>query len=181
MAQAQATMTLVLVNIVFLVTNIVYQVTAQAATLPSPPIAMILDTMVSLRRATVATCVVHTQKTTHNAAIATCPHFVPYAYQPFSSLYSHCRSEHRSVSPFGTSRFEQRSPYFSRTSQSYSNPRHSVTTSEVCETPRYGCDGYYGSSDTTMSRSGAGLARSSVRRGRTYDHDFVIPGYSGSS
>jgi hypothetical protein len=109
MGQAQATMTLILVNIACLVTYNVHQATAQAATLPHPSFDMILDTMVSLHRVAVATCVVHTQKITHNAAIATCPHFVPYAQQPLSSLYSHCHSEHRSVGPFGTSRFEQRS------------------------------------------------------------------------
>lgn len=72
-------------------------------------------------------------------------------------------------------------PYFSCTAQSYSNPRHSVTTSEVRETPHYSCGGHYGSSDTTMGRSGAGLAHSSVIRGRKYDHNLFIPGYSGSS
>ncbi|EAT79573.1 hypothetical protein HBI56_053880 [Parastagonospora nodorum] len=89
----------------------------------------------------------------------------------------HSYSDHRSVSPLGSSRFENRSDYSSR-------PLGRSST--VRETPSYGDDGYYGKSDTTSGYKGAGLSRSNAVRGRglsaTNARGFgSSTGYSSSS
>jgi hypothetical protein len=92
-----------------------------------------------------------------------------------SRQYSY--SDHRSISPLGSSRFEKRSDYSSR-------PLGRSST--VRETPSYGDDGYYGKSDTTSGYKGAGLSRSNAIRGRglsaTNARGFgSSTGYSSSS
>jgi hypothetical protein len=78
------------------------------------------------------------------------------AEAPRTSLTSRQYADHRSVSPLGTSRFEQASPYRRQ-------PTRSQTLGEV---PHMGYDGYFGASDTTQGFAGAGLSRSNAVRGR---------------
>jgi hypothetical protein len=81
--------------------------------------------------------------------------------------YSH--SDHRSVSPLGSSQFEQPSTY-----SSSSRPKRALTTRDVRETPSYGQDGYYGKSAATEGFTGAGLSRSNaVRRRENPRREYV--------
>ncbi|KAH7381460.1 hypothetical protein DE146DRAFT_773219 [Phaeosphaeria sp. MPI-PUGE-AT-0046c] len=72
-------------------------------------------------------------------------------------------SDYRSISPLGTSRFEQPSPY---THARIQHVQQSSRSRHVCEVPRLGCDGYYGASDTTVLFEGAGVGRRNAKRGR---------------
>jgi hypothetical protein len=86
-------------------------------------------------------------------------------------------SDHRGVSPLGSSRFEKRTE---------SSSRPLGRSSTIRETPTYGDDGYYGKSDTTSGYKGAGLSRSNAIRGRglsaTNARGFgSSTGYSASS
>lgn len=86
-------------------------------------------------------------------------------------------SDHRGVSPLGSSRFEKRTE---------SSSRPLGRSSNIRETPTYGDDGYYGKSDTTSGYKGAGLSRSNAIRGRglsaTNARGFgSSTGYSSSS
>ncbi|KAH7069675.1 hypothetical protein BKA63DRAFT_555904 [Paraphoma chrysanthemicola] len=91
-------------------------------------------------------------------------------------------SEHRSVSPLGSSPFER--PYqYTNTNTTSGSLRRATTTREVREMPRYGHDGYHGNSAATNGNSynpgtGAGVSRSNAVRGRTTDR---ITGYGGGT
>ncbi|KAH7074311.1 hypothetical protein FB567DRAFT_611292 [Paraphoma chrysanthemicola] len=91
-------------------------------------------------------------------------------------------SEHRSVSPLGSSRFER--PYqYTNTDTTSSSLRRAATKREVREMPHYGYDGYHGNSAATNgysynSGTGAGVSRSNAVRGRTTDR---VTGYGGGA
>lgn len=72
-------------------------------------------------------------------------------------------NDHRSVSPLGSSRFEQPSPYTHLRHQQPSGFRH------VHEVPQMGYDGYHGSSDTTVEFKGKGVGRQNAVRGRSVE------------
>ncbi|KAF2029802.1 hypothetical protein EK21DRAFT_89409 [Setomelanomma holmii] len=91
-------------------------------------------------------------------------------------------SEHRSVSPLGSSWFEQ--PFqSSRRRYDSSSLGRSATVREAREIPRYGYDGYFGSSDTTDRTygTGAGISRSNAIRGRANDRGFGVTGFAGGA
>jgi hypothetical protein len=95
-----------------------------------------------------------------------------HAEQPRSRVTARSHQDYRSVSPLGSSRFEQPSPYTGQV-------RRSVTVSGPRETPRYGQDGYYGSSVATKPFQGAGLPRSNAVRSRDNDRGFGRAAYTG--
>lgn len=81
-----------------------------------------------------------------------------------STGYSHNKyNNHRSVSPLGSSRFEQPSPYTYLRHQQPSGFRH------VHEVPQMGYDGYHGNSDTTVEFKGKGVERQTAVRGRSVE------------
>jgi hypothetical protein len=95
-----------------------------------------------------------------------------HAEQPRSKVTTRGQQEYRSVSPLGSSRFEQPSPYTGQV-------RRSATVSGPREMPRYGQDGYYGSSVATKPFQGAGLSRSNAVRSRDNDRGFGKTAYAG--
>jgi hypothetical protein len=100
----------------------------------------------------------------------------PCSYAEFPRrTYSH--SDHRSVSPLGSSRFEQSRPYSSST---YSSSASSRAAREVRETPSYGQDGYYGSAAATEGFTGKRLSRSNAVRRRDKPQKYGESGEYGS-
>ena len=89
-------------------------------------------------------------------------------------------SDHRSVSPLGSSRFErsyERPRRFASSGNGTdsNSVRSSATVREVHEVPQFGYDGYYGASDTTAApRSATGQEAREVPR-------FGYDGYYGNS
>jgi hypothetical protein len=92
------------------------------------------------------------------------------AEAPRTGLTSRQYADHRSVSPLGTSQFEEASPYCRQ-------PARSHTLHEV---PHMGYDGYFGASDTTQGYTGGGLSRSNAVRGRANERGFGT-GYAGAA
>jgi hypothetical protein len=93
------------------------------------------------------------------------------AEAPRTGLTSPQYADHRSVSPLGTSRFEEASPYRRQ-------PTRSQTLGEV---PHMGYDGYFSASDATQGYTGAGLSRSNAVRGRANERGFGCTVYAGGA
>jgi hypothetical protein len=89
-----------------------------------------------------------------------------HAEQPRSNVTSRQYADHRSVSPLGSSRFEE---------SIRRDPKRALTMREI---PQMGHDGYYGASDATQQFTGKGLARSNAVRGRANERGFGGIGYS---